>query len=51
LGHWLARKWYGCKEKKVEAEGKLVEFGIPEAVLRDEWAKQVKEQTRPVVRE
>jgi len=54
LGSWLHRKWVLTQNRKNAAERDLVELkeiGITERLLRDEWAAQVKEQTRPNLRQ
>jgi hypothetical protein len=50
MGSWLVRKWNSCQAKKVDARIKLDELGLPEDLLRVEWQKQLKEQTKPTVR-
>jgi hypothetical protein len=51
LGLWLSRKWAACQERKQQAVEILNEKQVPENVLREEWAAQVKEQTKPLVRQ
>ncbi|PPQ96562.1 hypothetical protein CVT26_006290 [Gymnopilus dilepis] len=54
MGRWLARKWKTTLERKAEAERTLetvYRVGITEENLREEWANQVKEQTKPLPRQ
>jgi hypothetical protein len=50
LGSWLNRKWINCQKRKTQAQADLDELGIDMEVLRAEWAAQIKEQTKPLVR-
>lgn len=50
LGHWLYRRWFHCQRKKQSAKAILHACGIPEGVLRAEWANQLNEQTKPAPR-
>ncbi|EDR05525.1 uncharacterized protein LACBIDRAFT_302740 [Laccaria bicolor S238N-H82] len=50
LGDWLHRKWKATMEHKDKAGGLLAELerkNITENLLREEWAAQVKQQTKP----
>ena len=50
LGDWLHRKWRATMERKDKAANLLVELerrNITENLLREEWAAQVKQQTKP----
>ncbi|KAG6849562.1 hypothetical protein H0H93_007407 [Arthromyces matolae] len=51
LGFWLARKWKLCQEKKTAAGRVLKEVGVSLDTLRDAWDAQVKEQTKPLVKQ
>ncbi|PPQ72968.1 hypothetical protein CVT26_014513 [Gymnopilus dilepis] len=54
LGHWLQRKWGLTQERKhaaVTALQSLYQRGITEDCIREEWAKQVKAQTKPLPRQ
>ncbi|RDB23171.1 hypothetical protein Hypma_009676 [Hypsizygus marmoreus] len=48
LGQWLLRKWRQCQERKIKAEATLAEVNIVPEILRQEWAAQVAEQTKPL---
>jgi len=50
LGSWLNRKWIKCQKRKTQALADLDELGIAIEVLRAEWAAQIKEQTKPLIR-
>jgi hypothetical protein len=50
LGHWLHHKWVTCRQRKAKAIDSLDQLNISEDVLREEWAAQIKEQTKPLVR-
>ena len=50
LGSWLNRKWIDCQQRKVKAKGELDDLKIGEDILRNEWAAQIKEQTKPLIR-
>jgi hypothetical protein len=47
LGHWLRCRWYHCQRNKLAAQAQLDELDVVEGTLREEWAAQVKEQTKP----
>ncbi|KAG6907214.1 hypothetical protein DXG01_009870 [Tephrocybe rancida] len=48
LGLWLAHKWKLCKEKSDSAQKILHQLGISSERLREEWAAQIVEQTKPL---
>ncbi|KAJ7430688.1 hypothetical protein B0H11DRAFT_2391891 [Mycena galericulata] len=50
LGVWLARRWANCQEKRRDATVALAESKQPMALLREEYAKQVKTQSQPLPR-
>ncbi|KAJ7439184.1 hypothetical protein B0H11DRAFT_1934777 [Mycena galericulata] len=50
LASWILRQTAHCEGKLREAVAELRACGIPEAVLREEWAKQVATQTKPLAR-
>ncbi|KAJ7432427.1 hypothetical protein B0H11DRAFT_2165331 [Mycena galericulata] len=50
LASWILRQTAHCEGKLREAVAELQACGIPEAVLREEWAKQVTTQTKPLAR-
>ncbi|KAJ7441391.1 hypothetical protein B0H11DRAFT_1749809 [Mycena galericulata] len=50
LASWILRRTAHCEGKLREAVAELQACGIPEAVLREEWAKQVTTQTKPLAR-
>lgn len=50
FGHWLGRKVLLCNQKLVTAREALRSCGFSEEVLRQEWAAQVKAQTKPLPR-
>jgi hypothetical protein len=50
LGHWLRRRWYHCQRNKLAAQAQLEELNMLENTLREEWAAQVQEQTKPAPR-
>jgi hypothetical protein len=50
LGSWLNRKWVDCQQRKFKAQGELDELHIGVDILRKEWAAQIKEQTKPLIR-
>ncbi|KAF7341438.1 hypothetical protein MVEN_01880900 [Mycena venus] len=47
LGMWLVRRKVHCDGKLREAREELAACGVAEAVLREEWKKQVAAQTKP----
>jgi len=47
LGHWLRRRWYHCQKNKLAAQAQLDQLDVLEGTLKEEWAAQVKEQTKP----
>ncbi|KAF7342710.1 hypothetical protein MSAN_02028900 [Mycena sanguinolenta] len=47
LGAWLVRRTVHCEDKLQEATKELAACGVAETVLREEWEKQVKAQTKP----
>jgi hypothetical protein len=54
LGLWLSRKWIACHQRKQESSAILddvQESGITRENLRREWAAQVTEQTKPLLRQ
>jgi hypothetical protein len=54
LGLWLSRKWLACHRRKQDAIAFLTDLyrsHLTEDTLRKEWAAQVKEQTKPLVRQ
>jgi|ERR1700733_12099879 len=54
FGLWLSRKWIACHQKKQESIivlDELNDSGITKDILRREWKAQVKEQTKPLVRQ
>ncbi|KAF7368005.1 hypothetical protein MSAN_00866300 [Mycena sanguinolenta] len=50
LGAWLVRRTVHCEDKLQEATKELAACGVAETVLREEWEKQVKAQTKPAER-
>ncbi|KAJ7462893.1 hypothetical protein FB451DRAFT_1341052 [Mycena latifolia] len=50
LGEWIRRRHYHSAKKRSEAQGVLLECGQPIALLRAQWALQVKTQTKPLPR-
>jgi hypothetical protein len=46
----LHRKWVSCQQRKAKAINSLDSLNISKDVLRAEWAAQIKEQTKPLVR-
>ncbi|KAJ7495179.1 hypothetical protein FB451DRAFT_1335860 [Mycena latifolia] len=48
LGEWIRRRHYHSANKRAEARAVLVECGQPMALLRAQWALQVKTQTKPL---
>ncbi|KAF7341610.1 hypothetical protein MSAN_02058400 [Mycena sanguinolenta] len=50
LGAWLVRCTVHCEDKLQEATKELAACGVAETVLREEWEKQVKAQTKPAER-
>ncbi|KAJ7495581.1 hypothetical protein FB451DRAFT_1387603 [Mycena latifolia] len=48
LGEWIQRRHYHSANKRAEAWAVLVECGQPMALLRAQWALQVKTQTKPL---
>ncbi|KAF7372750.1 hypothetical protein MSAN_00480600 [Mycena sanguinolenta] len=50
LGAWLVRRTVHCEDKLQEAMKELAACGVAETVLREEWEKQVKAQTKPAER-
>jgi hypothetical protein len=53
LGSWLNRKWISAQNRKNAAQevlDELNDMGIMEDLLRNEWAAQVEEQTKPIDR-
>ncbi|KAF7374037.1 hypothetical protein MSAN_00284400 [Mycena sanguinolenta] len=49
-GAWLVRRTVHCEDKLQEATKELAACGVAETVLREEWEKQVKAQTKPAER-
>ncbi|KAF7345951.1 hypothetical protein MVEN_01617500 [Mycena venus] len=50
LGMWLVRRKVHCDGKLREAWEELAACGVAEAVLREQWKKQVAAQTKPAPR-
>jgi hypothetical protein len=50
LGSWLKRKWINCQRRKTRAIVQLEDLHIAKDILRAEWAAQIKEQTKPLIR-
>ncbi|KAF7343619.1 hypothetical protein MSAN_01982500 [Mycena sanguinolenta] len=50
LGAWLVRRTVHCEDKLQEVTKELAACGVAETVLREEWEKQVKAQTKPAER-
>ncbi|RDB20395.1 hypothetical protein Hypma_012501 [Hypsizygus marmoreus] len=48
LGQWLLCKWKQCQERKTKAEATLALVNIAPEILRQEWAAQIVEQTKPL---
>ncbi|KAG6807169.1 hypothetical protein H0H92_008557 [Tricholoma furcatifolium] len=48
LGQWLARRYAHAQAKRAAAELALQQCGQTETFLRDQWAKQVEAQTKPL---
>jgi len=46
LGQWLLRRWLHCQHKREAAQMELDKIDVPEDVLREEWAAQLREQTK-----
>ncbi|KAF8868227.1 hypothetical protein CPB84DRAFT_1697044 [Gymnopilus junonius] len=54
MGKWIQRKWKSTLERKEHSLKTLTAVystGVTEEVLRQEWADQVKEQTKPLPRQ
>ncbi|GBE80402.1 hypothetical protein SCP_0301170 [Sparassis crispa] len=50
LGHWLNKKWKQCQAKRLVAAEAVEQCGITDEVLREQWAAQVRDQTKPAPR-
>ncbi|KAJ7442423.1 hypothetical protein FB451DRAFT_1343897 [Mycena latifolia] len=50
ISGWIRRRHYHSTNKRAEARAVLVECGQPMALLRAQWALQVKTQTKPLPR-
>ncbi|KAL6305915.1 hypothetical protein BKA93DRAFT_730537, partial [Sparassis latifolia] len=50
LGHWLNKKWKQCQAKRLVAAEAVEQCGITDEVLREQWAAQVRDQTKPTPR-
>ncbi|KAK7025348.1 hypothetical protein VNI00_016059 [Paramarasmius palmivorus] len=48
LGKWLERKWIACHDRRRSALASLEKSGKEESFLRQQWAAQIKHQTRPL---
>ncbi|PPR01364.1 hypothetical protein CVT26_015413 [Gymnopilus dilepis] len=54
MGQWLRRKWRSTQEQKLETSNVLAALdkrGVTVARLRQEWANQIQEQTKPLPRQ
>jgi hypothetical protein len=50
MGAWVKRKSQACAKRKAAAEKTLKKVAVPEGVLREQWAAQVKQQTQKLER-
>ncbi|KAJ7507645.1 hypothetical protein B0H11DRAFT_2218486 [Mycena galericulata] len=51
LGEWIRRRHAHCVNKRVEAQKALGKSGKSVSLLREQWAMQVKAQTKPLPRQ
>ncbi|KZT05136.1 uncharacterized protein LAESUDRAFT_737664 [Laetiporus sulphureus 93-53] len=50
LEHWLGRKWASCRSKRMAAEEELDKCKVRTDILCKQWAEQIKQQTRPMLK-
>ena len=50
FGAWLLRRWRQCKARGLQAKAVLDDCGYSVEMLEEQWAAQVKVQTRPLPR-